>query len=111
MTSFVTYLSSPPGPVSAIPDARARRTSSQANSNSSSSNDPAPASTGRRASSPPGSGRSTDVSWAGPALDLFEGGDMSTSVSVITTLSTEPRPADQASYTVSAKVPASPYSK
>lgn len=42
------------------------------------------------------------MSSAGPALDLLEGGDTATSVSVITTLPAEPRPADQATYTVSA---------
>jgi len=56
-------------------------------------------------SSPPGSGWSADVSSVGPALDLLEGGDMATSFSVITTLSAETRPADQATYTVSAIVP------
>ena len=74
MTSFVTYLSSPPGPVSAIPDARARRTSSQANSNSSSSNDPAPASTGRRTSS-------TDVS-QGPWTDILLASEIGLSTSI-----------------------------
>ena len=53
-------------------------------------------------SSPPGSGRSAEISATCSALDLLEGGDMATSFSVITTLPAETRPADQATYTVSA---------
>ena len=47
------------------------------------------------------------MSSAVPGVDLLEGVDAATSVSVITTLPAEPRPADQATYTVSAIDPSS----
>jgi hypothetical protein len=114
ITSFVSDFNSPPGPVRSTPASRAWRTSSRASSSPSSGSGPSPGPADDRASSPatakstPGSGEPAGTvgdaaanAASKPGLDfkLLDGG-MPTSVSVITTLSAEPRPADQATYTV-----------
>ena len=60
---------------------------------------------GHRLRQPAWSGWTAAVSSTGSALELHEGDELTASFSVITTLSAETRPADKATYTVSAIVP------